>query len=93
MSMKKHKYTVLSEKKCSKCGKILKQNLVDRIPNVKLCYACYCVSGACVNDSRPQGRNSRARKVNKIARSRRKDKLGKVATVHRTTNPFKKGHH
>ena len=39
----KRDYTILSDKKCKKCGKHLKYNLVKRKPNVKLCYSCFKV--------------------------------------------------
>lgn len=33
-----HPHTVLSDRCCTKCGKRLKQNLIDRNPDADLCY-------------------------------------------------------
>ncbi len=33
--------TVLSDKKCKRCGKHLKVNLVVKRPDAELCYRCY----------------------------------------------------
>ena len=40
---KPHDYTVLSDRKCSRCGKPLKLNPVERKArhNMRYCYACY----------------------------------------------------
>jgi|19_taG_2_1085344.scaffolds.fasta_scaffold36093_4 hypothetical protein len=37
----KKDYTFLSDKKCKKCNKYLKHNLMIKRPNAKLCYNCY----------------------------------------------------
>lgn len=33
-----HSHTVKSNRRCAKCGKRLKQNLIDRNPDAELCY-------------------------------------------------------
>jgi formamidopyrimidine-DNA glycosylase len=39
--MKKVSFQELSDRPCSKCGKLLKKNLVSKRPNAHLCYKCY----------------------------------------------------
>ena len=34
----KHDFRVMSDKKCSTCGKLLKMNVVERQPNADKCY-------------------------------------------------------
>ena len=41
MTNKKHTHLVLSNSNCKKCGRRLKQNLVDKNPDAKLCYKCH----------------------------------------------------
>lgn len=40
---KPYNYTILSDRKCTECGKQLKQNLASRkqIKNGHLCYSCF----------------------------------------------------
>lgn len=38
--MKKLSYKELSDKTCTNCGKLLKQNLVNRRPDATFCYKC-----------------------------------------------------
>jgi hypothetical protein len=38
---KPYSYTVLSDKRCKKCGSFLKANLVEKKPAADLCYKCY----------------------------------------------------
>ena len=40
---KPHKFDVMSSKICA-CGKAIKQNVIDRQPNAKLCFECYRVT-------------------------------------------------
>jgi len=42
--MKKKPYNALSNKRCSVCGKRLKQNLIDRRPDAEYCYKHYPLS-------------------------------------------------
>ena len=35
----KNNYDVMSDVKCA-CGRFIKQNIIDRKPNTKECYAC-----------------------------------------------------
>jgi hypothetical protein len=37
-------YKKLSKVKCSVCGRPLKQNLIDRVPNAKKCYTCTIIA-------------------------------------------------
>lgn len=42
--MKKLPNTVMSTEKCLNCHKQLKQNLVNKVTNVGLCYKCFRVA-------------------------------------------------
>jgi hypothetical protein len=42
--MKKVDYTRLSDKKCSVCGKPIKENVANRVQNAHLCYVCFNLS-------------------------------------------------
>ena len=41
MALKLHKHTELSTKTCKKCGKPLKKNLLNKLPNAELCFKCW----------------------------------------------------
>ena len=45
MKTSKINFKILSTKKCSSCGRFLKQNLVDRNPEAELCYKCWKKTG------------------------------------------------
>jgi len=71
---KPYNYKKLSEKVvCAKCRKPMKMNLITRNDLADLCYKCWCKSD--VNLNRPNGRNPRARKENKLTGKRRTDKI------------------
>jgi len=42
--MKKISHTVLSTHKCLRCGKSLKQNLINKRPLANLCYKCHRIA-------------------------------------------------
>jgi len=42
--MKKSHYTVKSSRKCYRCSKFLKQNLLTKKPHATLCYKCHRIS-------------------------------------------------
>lgn len=41
---KKVNYLVMSNKVCTECGHPIKQNVINRTPQVKLCYVCFKLS-------------------------------------------------
>ena len=54
------------------CNKKIKPKLVERMPGKKLvCYYHWCLMDK--NNTRPEGRNPRARKENKANKTRRCD--------------------
>ena len=42
--MKKIDYKIKSTTKCSACDNLIKQNLINKQPQAKLCYRCYRIS-------------------------------------------------
>ena len=41
--MKKLDARIMSDMKCIKCGKLLKQNLINKKPDALLCYYCHSI--------------------------------------------------
>lgn len=41
MKSTKQDFRIMSSKKCITCGKLLKQNLIDKNPDADQCFKCY----------------------------------------------------
>jgi hypothetical protein len=73
---KKYSYKEVSNVKFCQypgCNRPLKSNLLYKKANAKYCYFHWCLLDT--NESRPMGRNPRARKENRLNKKRRFERI------------------